>query len=228
MKTKPTTAQIIDLVQKFCITHDEPERKWMKKPFYIDHKLCATDASHVIQIDGGHYAMSTSECPFGAANFMRSLLVDSDTVIGTFPVTHLTEVIAALPHEDEFMTTGICAECKGEGEVEWEYEGENQTHTADFECPKCHGQGEFRRKTGKLRLSDYARVRVGDQVFDARRLALLQDVATVFDATDIEIKATQCPGTLFKLYDALVLILPMEGAEADAEITVSPTQDQKQ
>lgn len=222
MKTKDNST-IIDLMQKFCGDSLEDARKWMSKPFYMDGTLHSTDASMVISVPECT-CDDTSACPEKPMTYLRSIMdVDCHEQGLSFSKQQLDALVAGLPHHDEYKIVGICAECNGNGEVEWEFGGKAQSYTSEFECPACDGKGDYQRPTSRKTLSDHARIRIGTSVFDAQRVALLSDVCEIFGETIEVLKQDMAKNAIWlRVGGASVLLLGMEGAESDIEIILSP------
>ena len=86
---------------------------------------------------------------------------------GYFTLESLKKVLASFEMEEEVGQTEKeeeCKECKGSGDVEWEYtDKEGETHYHYFECPICEGEGvnDVFENTGFMMPTEDSTVRIG-------------------------------------------------------------------
>lgn len=123
---------------------------WTRLPRKSGNKIIATETHIIIRVDAdkceGEYDPHHNQ-------------PDNEHINRIFPkpncdlyldVHEIAKCINAVDDEISFDVTGEnakCDECFGKGYVTWEYEGNNETHYHDFDCPVCDGRGRVNKKT---------------------------------------------------------------------------------
>ena len=148
------------------------------KPFVYKDKIGATDAYTMIVTNATNvdFKITNTHVPpnldasLPKENAKELIVIDKDAW-------------EELKTEDELIEISPeieCKECKGEGEVEWQY----RHYTEDFDCPVCDGSGieqEARyEKTGN-KVVGRSLVNIKDAYFDAK---LSQRLISVSDFED--------------------------------------------
>ena len=131
MKEKDLNDQIL---RENC--SEDEMRGWMRNPFVIGDRVYATDAYVLLSInkDATNVSSDQIENPERILKF-----IPKENCNHSFGIKKMSQAIYNIKKE-KLWNTKRCDECCGEGEVEWEY----KTHTKEFECPRCDGNGEIR------------------------------------------------------------------------------------
>ena len=152
-----------ELFELFCDPHNDFAFK--QKPYYETRrkKVFATNGIILIMMDPCMLSESYEEIEKPSI-----YTVFRDSMEGYFTFESLKKVLASFEMEEEQVPTEEmreCEECKGHGEVEWEYtdrDGEMHFHYAD--CPVCDGEGATKdvfENTGFMIPTEDSTVRIG-------------------------------------------------------------------
>lgn len=155
-----------ELFELFCNPYSGLTFK--QKPYYETQckKVSATNGAILILIPPSMLSRNFEEAELPFIN-----TVVRDSVDGYFTLEALKKVLASFDMEEEARQTekeGKCKECKGSGDIEWEYtDKEGETHYRYFECPICKGEGvnDIFKSTGFMIPNDYSFVRIGEKRF---------------------------------------------------------------
>lgn len=151
-----------ELFELFC----DPDsiRLFTQKPYYETRrkKVFATDGRILIMMNPSMLSESYEEIE-------KPLIytVFRDSMEGCFTFESLKKVLASFEMEEEVGQTEKeeeCKECKGSGDVEWEYtDKEGETHYRYLECPICEGEGvnDVFENTGFMMPTGDSTVRIG-------------------------------------------------------------------
>jgi len=113
-------------------------REVLRQPFLQDGKVCASDGYVLIRIDSSLCEGSYEEKPGGLTPPRTASVVPEAT---TYIAVTRQQIERALERASEKQNRQ-CPECKGSGDVTWEYRDRNyHTHTMEETCPVCDGSG---------------------------------------------------------------------------------------
>lgn len=151
-----------ELFELFCDPHSESAFK--QKPYYETRRetVFSTNGQILIMMNPSMLSESYEEIekPVIYTVFRYSME-------GYFTLESLKKVLASFEMEEEVGQTEKeeeCKECKGSGDVEWEYtDKEGETHYHYFECPICEGEGvnDVFENTGFMMPTEDSTVRIG-------------------------------------------------------------------
>lgn len=156
-----------ELLELFCDPLSESAFK--QKPYYETRckKIFATNGIILIMMNPSMLSESYEEIENPSI-----YTVFRDSMEGCFTFESLKKVLASFEMEEEQVLTEEmeeCEECKGSGEVEWEYTDiDGQTHYRYFDCPVCDGKGGTEgvfESTGFMIPTDDSIVRIGKLFF---------------------------------------------------------------
>lgn len=137
--SKPLLAEVYGDILKLYADNDEL-RPWTSKPFFIDNLAMATNCHELIFFDKKLIDFKLPFCenpqPHLVINNIpternQSFLLDTAEIEKCIKEIPLVDVIEEVDEDIK------CSECKGEGEVEWEYD----CYSKMGDCPKCDGDG---------------------------------------------------------------------------------------
>ena len=182
-------------------------REWMRTPFLVGDKVCATDG----------------KCIIAVPKFTDEFKDRTEKTKGVYPLwsncntrielSKLRDAIANVPLldcYDENETT--CGACSGEGEVEFEFDYNCQSYYRDIECPVCEGQGigyeKSKMPNGKKEMDLSGIIVIGKCSFLVSRILELIKVIETLELTDVFLINQTEPNkaNLFKLSDVELLI----------------------
>ena len=156
-----------ELFELFCDPYSNREQ--LQKPYYEKRAktVYATDGRVVILMNPNVTSLSYEEIDFP---LIGNLIKGAGEEF--FTLESLKKVLESFGMEEERVIIeagGECEECKGSGEVEWEYtdqDGEIHFHYGD--CPVCHGDGmveDVCKSTGFMIPTGNSFVRIGKSFF---------------------------------------------------------------
>lgn len=156
-----------ELFDLFCDPYSNREQ--LQKPYYEKRAktVYATDGRVVILMNPNVTSLSYEEIDFP---LIGNLIKGAGEEF--FTLESLKKVLESFGMEEERVIIeagGECEECKGSGEVEWEYtdqDGEIHFHNGD--CPVCHGDGmveDVCKSTGFMIPTGNSFVRIGKSFF---------------------------------------------------------------
>jgi Zn finger protein HypA/HybF involved in hydrogenase expression len=221
-----------EVLQMF-VTKDNrsPDNEWRLQPFVIDNRLFSTNNHVVVWINGQNKIDASLYKGVEADKSEKVLsIISVDLNLEKhIPISAIQQALDKVPQEAEMKWVGkdiTCTECKGEGEVEWEY----KTHTKDFECPKCHGEGLSAKAkqvpTGRTMPEKYSKVKIGNCYISGVILMELVNCADVLDKQIVTLvhQTEAKKPTIFLIDEVHFLVMPMLKDEYDfyevVEITI--------
>lgn len=204
-----------EVLQMFVTKKElSPDNKWRLQPFIIVESLFSVNSYSIVWMNKNKIQNA----------LYKDIEIDKDMVLRNIPsvfnleknipIANIQQALDKCPQEDEMKWVGkdiVCTECKGEGEVEWEY----KHHTQNFECPKCHGEGYSSKArqvpTGHTIPEKYTKVKIGECYIAANILAELVHCATLLEkeiATLVHQTEALKP-SIFMIDDVYFLVMPM-------------------
>lgn len=114
------------------LTGKEDPLKWMSMPFTVNGKTGATNAYSVVLLP----FISSYE---DMSNKFEGIIPTPNCSI-RYSVAKLKECYNKIPLVD-IPPEKECPECNGDGQVEYEYNGNTGYFSKDIECPVCKGEG---------------------------------------------------------------------------------------
>ena len=182
-------------------------RPAMHKPFEINGKVYATDASTLVMTDKTNidFVLDNEHTPPNC----EAIIPKANTSL----ILDITkEMFELLKTADEYEFVGKdieCKACEGDGEVEWYFE--NYTH--EFDCPVCDGHGWEEEKKGiKTGGKTFGKclVKIKDAYFSPDKVYKLIKVRDILGG-EIELisysKSTS--GAMFKIGMCEILLMPV-------------------
>ena len=113
-------------------------REVLRQPFLQDGKVCASDGHVLIRIDSSLCEGSYEEKPGGLTPPRTASVVPPATTDIAVTRRQIERALEQAPEEQNRQ----CPECKGSGDVTWEYRDRHyDTHTMEETCPVCDGSG---------------------------------------------------------------------------------------
>jgi hypothetical protein len=204
-------------------TSKEDGREWMQSPFIAGNKLIATNAWALVAIPRSPEYLFEDR---------------TEKVKTVYPVPHncnreiklsaLKEAISNAPLIDCFdETSKRCPACRGEGEVDFEFNYKGKDFTTEAECPVCSGEGSITSKShvpnGKKE-PDYSKcIRIGASIFNIERLEELVLAAQLIGSETITLvkQAAATESSVFTIEEVEVLVMPvLENGEENVCATV--------
>lgn len=154
---------------------EDNARNMLSKPFCQDGYVYATDLHVIIRC-------KESDCDFEVDKSIKGISNPSSVFLkpNMNRVLDLNDsAFEKIKTEDEYTFHGEnkkCKECRGDGEVYWEYEH----HEMLYECPECGGSGfseeKIGVKTGNKTFGHLSKVRLGESYFNAPFFYKLMEV----------------------------------------------------
>jgi len=113
-------------------------REVLRHPFLQDGKVCATDGHVLIRIDSSLCEGSYDEKPGGLKPPRTASVVPAATTDIAVTRQQIEWALEQAPEERNRQ----CPECKGSGDVTWEYRDRHYNiHRMEETCPVCDGSG---------------------------------------------------------------------------------------
>lgn len=113
-------------------------REVLRQPFLQDGRVCATDGHVLIRIDSSLCEDSYDEKPGGLTPPCVANVVPEATTDIAVTRQQIERALEQAPEERNRQ----CPECKGSGDVTWEYRDRHYNkHTMEETCPVCDGSG---------------------------------------------------------------------------------------
>lgn len=159
----------------------------MNAPFIQDGFVYATNGQVLIRTakseTNGTYAHSqTPKCSSVFIYTNKELVITA---------RELEKLLSEVEQEEETRKVGEdieCRECKGTGEVTWEYE----RWTKEDECPVCDGSGYSSQAkyvpTGKMIPNMYAPIHIGDKTFKSQYVITLLKTMNLMGVSSVVMK----------------------------------------
>lgn len=149
---------------------------WMRKPFTVNGKTGATNAYSVVLL------------PFASAyedmsNKFEGIIPTPNCSI-RYSVAKLKECYNKIPLVD-IPPEKECPECNGDGQVEYEYNGNTGYFSKDIECPVCKGEGFTidKSKKGESVPDSKKCIKIGNTSFPSARVS---EIIKTADLLNIE------------------------------------------
>lgn len=199
--------EILGIFKADC---EKPE--WILKPFVIDDNVYSTDKYCMVWFDK---SLVEDVTDYG--------VVDKSKVINIIPqdlhldkvitLDILKEAVSKCPQVDAFDWVGKdveCKECKGEGDVEWEYKG----YTKEMSCPVCEGDGlssrRRQRANGKKIADKDSKIKVFKSYFSGAIIQQLIQVTELVGENEVTVlsQAEEKTATLFKIGNVSLIAMP--------------------
>lgn len=201
-----------ELLEMFCDgTHP---RKFFQKPFLNEkyNEVWATDGHILIKIPlerlSEEYETGTLSLPVYSSNKNKKKIT----------LSSLENALSDCPQEEEEIIVEKekeCKECKGTGEVDWEYHDSNgHYHIKGFDCPVCDGSGvsenEVRKKTGRMVISDCSIIKINQAYFRAGYLRVLKMAMEHLEVNvaEITLNGIHDPAQI-EIDDLCIIIMPI-------------------
>ena len=159
----------------------EDIRPALQSPFPFGDSVWATNTNVMLRVSkerlDGDYPV-VEGCP----NPHASLEGCKPNFGGTLTIEKLKQALAKCPQVKEVVTIvpeHACAECGGEGEVDWEYTTKDGLrYCQEFECPMCEGAGIISAKrmaTGRDIPSSHYLLKVNGVLIQAQNIQKMVD-----------------------------------------------------
>lgn len=156
-----------------CLYIDEnADREIIKHPFTQDGYVYATDSHILIRVnknivEGEYQQQEKPGCSHLFINTRKELVINIEL---------LEKLLSNIERVEEEKTVGediVCDECRGEGQVLWEYKRFEEY----FDCPKCDGSGHSIESknvpTGKMIPDPDALIELGGKTFSVKYISIL-------------------------------------------------------
>lgn len=192
----------------------------IRQPFESDGWICATEAHICLLVKPEYVKGSYKPNGLRVSKSMSKPNIDitlslSDLLRGIEEVSTVEELKIISPAEK-------CEECKGLGEVEWEYEdSDGYTHREEFNCPICRGTGNIREEITKptgRKIPEYnTRIGIYEQTFTASFILKICDAMQMLGIDKVRYVASSPQnGNLFILEDGIqIIIMPARGVKVE-------------
>lgn len=198
--------------------YDYGHHKLYSAPFLKDGYVYASDAHKLIRIKAdtlnGQYK-STTDYSLSLANENCDFLITRKDI---------EEALAHVPQVRETIFTE-CPECEGSGVVLVEYvDKEGETHELEADCPVCDGSGTKERETGKMILSPFASIAIGDFKLCAREVQFLLETMKIIGVTEVHLVSFSQTDNrvVFRIDENISVMFTQSNSEkADAVIPVA-------
>lgn len=215
-----------ELFELFC--GSDSVSVFKQNPYYETQrkKVFATDGRILIMMDPSMLSESYEEVEKPSI-----YTVFRDSMEGYFTFESLKKVFESFEMEKELVLIEEgqeCEECKGLGEVEWEYtDKDGEMHFRYADCPSCKGEGKAEdvfKSTGFMIPTEDAIVRIGKSFFRgilAQKLLWAMEYFNVdkaaFAEGDISINITLNNGVK-------IAVAPLEPYEFQNVVTLETTK----
>lgn len=194
---------------QLCVAKNELYREWLSVPFIVDKYAIASN-SYILAYTLKENTEITDSPLDGRTHDDILDMIKASNVSKIYTTERIKNSLDKCEKEDE-ITEGIeCQTCKGCGNVEWEFETEDEIWHKNFDCPDCNGEGrKFRQRTGKKIIPYYVEVRFGDKIIRANLVSKLIEIADVMGCSAIEMffEHETSSYTIFRIDDLYVLIM---------------------
>lgn len=191
-------------------------RPAFEKPFLCKGLVCATDTKVLLMI-----REDLLEDKFEAVKHAPDVykVIPARNCDLKLNRNMLASAINSLPMKDvmrEASPAIPCAECDGDGQVEWKYEDRNYyDHTRWSECPCCNGTGLLKKavmeSTGKKEPDYYALIILNGVGFWGINLQILLDTMDYLGISEVQIQSLDAEkACLISIADGIgFLIMPV-------------------
>jgi hypothetical protein len=221
----------IKILNIFTEKDTEEPRAWMTHPFVADKYVIATDAHSLVFFDKDLAPNFEPPVGYNALPMLKLFCVEHNKNF-IIPTSTLKEGLGKCDMVDDTDTVGKnvdCAACKGEGEVEWEFDHKGTTYRNEFECPMCKGDGleqKARQIPNGKKVYAYHNnyIQISDSVFSAQLINQLVEVADILKQDSVALTYQIAPnkGSLFLVGEAGVLLMPIMMPEYTLSDDTSP------
>lgn len=124
-----------------------------------------------------------------------------------------------IPVIDELKPNGLdvkCTECKGSGEVYWEY----KHHEESFDCPVCDGSGysshSYMVQTGRKYKDPHHVISISGVAFQLQYIEILLKTLQLLEVRWCEwVLRAESNKNMFKIEDVYILIMPVRANDND-------------
>ena len=192
---------------------DDELRPEMMKPYQQAGKYFATDATAMVFIPTNKVSLR-----FGEQDKPQSdkVIPREKTMSVVISISEIESKLTPemIDEEIDKIKKSDCAECDGDGQVEYEYSGNKRTYTIKEDCPECGGAGEleieYTEKTGKKIPNPCKQFFMHDVGYMYYQLERLIKAAKIVGADTItKTFGTRTNASVFDLgNDITVLIMP--------------------
>ncbi|MCM8906789.1 hypothetical protein [Tenacibaculum finnmarkense] len=199
-----------EILKSFC--GNDELRPLLNSPFKIDNKAYSTNGFILASIDLDDI-YTDDEVAVSKKN-LSSLTGFKENQLLALSVSALKNLFASAPTQLCYEVSSKdteCSECMGLGEVEWTYQGHEQT----FDCPVCDGIGQLSIKNssiifGKTEIKEDLTVIIGNSKFFVKNLQRLIVVAEKLNESCIVMvyQNQSNKGSLFRIKYFDILVYP--------------------
>lgn len=208
-----------ELFELFCDPHSESAFK--QKPYYETRRetVFSTNGRILIMMNPSMLSESYEEIE---KSFIYKVFCDS--MEGYFTLESLKKVLASFEMEEGRE----CKECKGHGEVEWEYtDQDGEMHFYYGDCPICYGEGKAEdvfESTGFTIPTEDSIVRIGKSFFRGIEAQKLLWTMEYFNVDKAEF-STSTNSISFTLNNGVeIAVAPLEPYESQNIVTLETTK----
>lgn len=219
------TTTLIDYEKLFKLFVSKDElRPDLDHPFEQNGKYYATDAHALVFVDA---RLVNLPYPKQEKPEVWKVVPNKETCNIEIKVSELEKNLISemIDEEIEYGKDIECKECKGEGEVEWEYDGLLRTYENEFTCPACDGDGleskTYFKKTGKKIPNPLTKHKMFEVGFLHGQLQRLIDASKIIGVENItKIFGEKSNANVFQVGNVTVLVMPAMIEDYDPEFTV--------
>jgi predicted nucleic-acid-binding Zn-ribbon protein len=188
-------------------------RDWVNKPFQLDNLAISTNATELVFFEKSLLTVDLETCEHKNPQKILEQIPTEKNINFSLNITEIEKCLITVPIIDVTKEVGndiVCSECKGDGQVEWEYE----RWSKDFDCPKCDGDGyESVSKsvpTGEKKLDDLYLIDVKSNRFSVRIIDKLLKVMKLLNETEILlIFDNKGKNSVFQIGNVRILAMPV-------------------
>jgi hypothetical protein len=202
----------INSLLKLFVSEKQNGTDWTDSPFRIEDKVYATD-KHALLTIPSEFAPDVQPLHGYHPDSVTSVIPKA---VGSIKTILTKDILAALKSVPTIKEDKNCEACKGEGEVEYEFEYEGKSYFSDIDCPICDGNGSFPDEDGKLIPDPDKCITIEMSKFSPKIVKKLYQLCKFFDYTEIDLvsQPDAMQPSLFAKQNISMLAMPLDDRES--------------
>jgi len=198
----------------FC-DKDNTYSKWMNSPFILgDNRVYATDGKILGYIETVFIRDQYPTLDGTLESSIKDVIPKTLNKNIKYPLKNLIDKLKEIELVDDFDIEEEeveCAECNGEGSVEWEYNDYQKFDT----CPKCEGRCinyvEKKEPNGKKIYKTEKSVQIYNSMFNPNYIQKLINVAESLKENKIRLlyQQEENSASLFRIKELIIVLMPV-------------------
>lgn len=201
----------IEILKMFVGNQDN--RQHFHKPFTIENKAISTDAIQLCMMDINKVEGAFEAQEQKYVNGILGVIPQVENMNLEIKIEDLNNIFKDIAVEPKMIPNGKylpCAECDGDGVVEWEY----NSYTNDFDCPVCDGHGDNGKPqlipSNQNQFVSGSYIEIHKTNFDCNLIQKIIDVAMILEIDMIKLVCESDQHSfVFMVDDVTIITMPI-------------------